>query len=148
MSGTSAFLRRICWAMSDCKTSISTPFNFQVCEFESLIRGQEKFLLTEELVNSFLFISFLSESIYRVGFCSTSYIGSSRFATAGVFKYLFLLYTEAAEAGTRTIAPYQDEWLMTGGVYTFKSFNPFSDASTSLLRCQVFLFKKSNQILI
>ena len=40
--------------------SVCTPSNIKVCEFESLIRGQDKFLSNTEcaLANSFLFVLF------------------------------------------------------------------------------------------
>ena len=61
MSGTSASLRRSCGAKSDRKIPVSTPSKIKNCEFESLIRGKDKNLSTEEsaLQNNHLFISFL-----------------------------------------------------------------------------------------
>ena len=55
--------------LSKVRQAISTP-SIKVCEFESLIRGQDKILSTIEsaLENNFLLISFLSESIWYVGF--------------------------------------------------------------------------------
>ena len=71
MSGKSAFLRRSYAEISDRKIPVSTPSKIKVCDFESLIRGQDKILSAKEssLENNFLFISFLSESICYVGFC-------------------------------------------------------------------------------
>ena len=71
----------------------------KVCEFESLIPGEDKILSTKEsaLEINFLFISFLSESIWYVGFYEGRHFGSSCFVTDWVIKLLF--YTEA---GTRT----------------------------------------------
>ena len=67
----------------------------KVCEFESLIRGQDKILSTKKsaLENNFLFISFSSESIRYVGFCEGWYFASSCFATDWVVK--LVLYTDA-----------------------------------------------------
>ena len=96
MSGKSAFFRRKCRVKSEINTPVSTPSKIIVCEFESLIRGQDKILSTKEsaLQNNFLFTSFLSESIWYVGGCSALYFGSYCFVTDTL-----LLYTEA---GTRT----------------------------------------------
>ena len=73
MSGTSAFLRRSCWAKSSRKIPVSTTFKIEVCEFESLIRGQDKFLSTKVSAseNTFLIIS-LSEAVWYVGFCEAT----------------------------------------------------------------------------
>ena len=97
-SGTSVFVQRSCWANFDCNVAASTHSN-EICEFESLIRRQDKNLPTKEsaLANSFLFDSFLSETIWYVEICSTWYFGSSCFVTVWLFK-LFLLSTEP---GTR-----------------------------------------------
>ena len=65
MSGIAAFLQRSCWAQSNRQTPVSTPSKIKVCEFESLIRGQDKILSTKEsaLENNLFLLSFLSESI-------------------------------------------------------------------------------------
>ena len=99
ISGTSAFLRRNCWANSDWKIPVSTPSKNKVCEFESLIRGRDKILSTNEsaLEKNFLFISFLSESTWYVGFCESWYFGNSWFVTDWAIKLLWY-----KEAGTRT----------------------------------------------
>ena len=144
MSGTSALLRPSCSTKSDIKTPVSAPSNIKVCKFQSLKRGQDKSLSSKDLLwqTLFLFVSFLGESIWYVGFRSTWYFGSSRYVTAWVFKFFLLLYTEA---GTRKkTAPFQDKWLMTEGLVTFMSCNTFSDARTSLLCFKVILSRHSN----
>ena len=97
MSGTYTFFRRKCRIKSEINTPVSTPSKIIVCEFESLMREQDKILSIRgsALENNFLFISFLSESIWYVGGCSAFYFGSSCFVT----DFALLLYTEA---GTRT----------------------------------------------
>ena len=143
MSGTSAFLRRSCWAKSVRKSPVSTPSRIKVCEIDSLIRGQDKILSTKEsaLENNFLFVSFLSESILYLGFCEGWYFGSSCFVTDWVIK---LFCTQKQERGQT--GPYQDKWLMTGGVITLMSCNPLSDARMSLLCFQVVRFRDNSQI--
>ena len=95
--GTSAFLQRTGWAKFGGKLPASTPSNNIVCDFESLIRGQEKILSTKQsgLANSSMFVCLLRKSYCYVGFRSVSCFGSSRFVTAWVFKLSLLLYTEA-----------------------------------------------------
>ena len=45
--GTSAILRRSCWAKSKRKIPVSTPSKNKVCDFESLICGPDKILSTK-----------------------------------------------------------------------------------------------------
>ena len=99
MSGTSAFFRRKCRIKSEINTPVSTPSKIIVCEFESLMREQDKILSIREsaLPKCFLLMSLFRESIWNVGGCSALYFGSSCFVTDYVVT--LLLYTEA---GTRT----------------------------------------------
>ena len=99
MSGMSAFFRRKCRVKPDLNTPVSTPSKTIVCEFESLMREQDKILSIRlsALPNSFLLMSFFEESICYVGGCSALYFGSSCFVRDCVVT--LLLYTEA---GTRT----------------------------------------------
>ena len=93
------FFQRKCRVKSEIKTPVSTPSKIIVCEFESLMREQDKILSIREsaLPNSFLLMSFFRESNWYVGGCSALYFGSSCFVTDCVVTILF--YTEA---GTRT----------------------------------------------
>ena len=99
MSGTSAFFRRKCRVKSEIKTPVSTPSKIIVCEFESLMRDQDKILSIRESAspNRFLLMSLFIESIGYVGGCSALYFRSSCFVTDCVVT--LLLYREA---GTRT----------------------------------------------
>ena len=69
MSGTSAFFRRKCRVKSENKTPVSTLSKIYVCEFESLMREQDKILSisVSALPNSFLLMSLCRESIWYVG---------------------------------------------------------------------------------
>ena len=64
---------------SEINTPVSTPSKIIVCEFESLMREQDKILSISESVHSFLLISLFRESIWYVGGCSVLYFGSSCF---------------------------------------------------------------------
>ena len=72
MSGTSAFFRRKCRVKSEINTPVSTPSKIIVCEFENLMREQDKILSirVSALPNSFLLMSLFRESIWYVGGCS------------------------------------------------------------------------------
>ena len=142
MTETSAFLRRSCWAKSNRKFPVSKPSKIKVCEFESFIRGQDKNLSTKEsaLEKEFLFISFLSESIWYVGFCGGWYFWRSCFVTDWVIEHL--LYTEA---GTRQTVPYQDKWIMKKGEITLMSCKSLSDAGMSPLCFQVERFRDNTR---
>ena len=100
----SAFLQLICWAKSNKEFPVSTPYKINVRDFESLIRGQDKILSTKDsaLENQILFISFLSESTWHVGFCEGWYFGSLCFVTEWVIK--LLLYTEAETSTNYSIS--------------------------------------------
>ena len=106
MSGTSAFFRRKCRVTSENNTPVSTPSKNIVCDFESLMREQDKILSIREsaLPKSFLLRSLFRESIWYVGGCSALYFGSSCFVTDCAVTLLL-----NTEAGTRTeqTAPYQ-----------------------------------------
>ena len=106
MSGTSAFFRRKCRIKSEINTPVSTPSKINVCEFESLMREEDKILSVRvsALPNSFLLMSLFRESIWYVGGSSALYFGNSCFVTVCVVT--LLLYTEA---GTEQMAPYQDK---------------------------------------
>ena len=69
MSGMSAFFRRKCRVKSEIKTPVSTPSKIIVCEFESLMREQDRILSIREsaLRNSFLLMSLFMESFWYVG---------------------------------------------------------------------------------
>ena len=56
MSGTSAFFRRKCRVKSEITTPVSAPSKIIVCQFESLMREQDKILLFKgfALPNNFL----------------------------------------------------------------------------------------------
>ena len=99
MSGTSTILRRKCRVKSENNTPVSTPSKIIVCEFEIMMREQDKILSirVSALQNCFLLMSFFRESIQHVGGSSSFYFGTSCFVTACVVT--FLSYTEA---GTRT----------------------------------------------
>ena len=142
ISGTSAVLGCSCWAKSDKKIPVSTPSKIEVWEFESLIRGQDKILYTKEsaLANYFLPSSFLSESIWCVGFCEGWYFGSSRFVTDWVIK--LLLYTEA---GMKTNFSISEELVDHGGVINFVGCKLFLDARMSLLWFEVVRFRDRSQ---
>ena len=105
--------------MVEKKNPVSTPSKFKVCEFESLIRGQDNNLSTKvsALANIFLFISFLSESISYVGFCKSWYLGISCFVDDWVVSKSFCTQKQDRVQ----TAPFQDKFLMTGGVITFMS---------------------------
>ena len=64
MSGTSAFFRRKCRVKSEINTPVSTPSKILVCEFESLMREQDKILSirVSALPNSFLLMSLSLEN--------------------------------------------------------------------------------------
>ena len=113
----SAFLRWCCWTRSDSNTPVSRISNIKVCEFESLIRGQDKILLTKEsaLAKSFLLKSLVSESIWYVGFCSVWYFGRSCLITVWEFN-LLLLYTDG---GTRTNCSLSRQMVNDGRSHEF-----------------------------
>ena len=142
MSGTSAFLQRSCWAKTNAKTPVSAPSKSKVCEFESLIGGQDKVLSTKgsALENNFLFISFLSEPPWYVGSCEGWYSGSSCLVADWVIK---LCCTQKQKRWQT--ASYHDKWFMKGGVFALKSCKPFSEASMSSLCFQVVLFRDNSQ---
>ena len=131
-----------CLRFYDRKNPVSKPSKIKVCEIESLIRGQDKILSTKESVleNNSLFISFLGESIWYVGFCEGWYFGSSCFVTDWVFEFCC---TQKKERGR--IAPYQGKLLITGWVLTLMSCKPLSDARMSLLRFQVVRFRDNTR---
>ena len=106
MSGTTTFFQRKCRVKSETDTPVSTPSEIIACEFESLMREQDKILSIRgsALPNSFLLMSLFRKSIWNVGGCSVLYFGSSGLVKDCVGT--LLLYTEA---GTRTCAPYQDK---------------------------------------
>ena len=97
MSGTSAFCRRKCRVKSEIKTPVSTLSKVIVCEFESLMREQDKILSirVSALANSFLLR--FRESIWYVGDHSAVYFESYCFVTDCVVTLLLYI-----EAGTRT----------------------------------------------
>ena len=138
MSGTSPFLRRSCWAKSDNKTLVSTPPNIEVCDFESVMRGQDKVLSTKEsaLANSFCFSCF-SDSIWCIGFYSAQYFASSCFVTAGVFKFSLLLNTDA---GTRTNCSVSSQNVNDKRVIALMSCMTFSRSRKSLFCFKVIRF--------
>ena len=92
-----------------------------------------------------LCLFFLCESIWYVGFCSAEYFGSSCFVTTWVFKTLFLLLLLHKETGRKQAPPHQDKWLMTRGVLTFLSCDPFRDDRMSLRCFQVTLLGECNR---
>ena len=87
----------------------------------------------------FLFISFLSESIWYVGSCEVWYFGSSCFVT--VWVIILLLHREAE---MRTNCSITRQTLMMGGEITLMSCNPLSDARMSLFCFQVVLFRDNS----
>ena len=139
MSGTSAFFRRKCRVKCEINTPVSTPSKIIVCEFESLMREQDKILSisVSALPNSFLFMSLFRESIWYVGGCSALYFGSSCFV---IDCAAHSCYTQ--KLGHEQAAPYQDKWLRKGGEMTAISCNPFSDDRTFLLCFQVVPFMR------
>ena len=120
MSGTSAFFRRKCAVKFEINTPVSTPSKLIVCEFEGLMREQDKILFfsVSALPNSFLLR--FREPICYVGGCSAFYFGSSCFVTDCAVT--LLLYTEA---GTRTKCSISRQILLTGGETTAISCNLF-----------------------
>ena len=138
----SASLRRSYWAKSDRKIPVSTPSKIKLCEFESLIRGQDKTLSTKvsAFENNFLFIPFLSQSIWYVRFCEGWYYENSCFVIDWVIKLCCTQKQERGQSG-----PYQDKWLMTGGLITLMSCNPLLDARMSLHCFQVVRFKDNSR---
>ena len=93
MSGTSAFFRRKCRVKSEINTPVSTPSKIIVCEFESLMREQDKIysIRGSALPNNFLLR--FRDSICYVGGCSALNFGSSCFVTDCTVT--LVLYTEA-----------------------------------------------------
>ena len=142
MSGTSAFLRRSCWAKSNRNIPVSSPSKTKVCEFESLMRGQDRILSSKvsALENNFLFISFLSELIRYVGFCEGWYFGSSCFVTDWVMK---ICCRQKQEQGQT--AAHLEKLLLTRGKITLQSFRLFLDARLSPLCFQVVRFRDNSQ---
>ena len=142
MSGTSAFLRRSCWPKSANEIPASTPCSIKICQFDSKKRGQDKkiwWVKESALANNCLFFNFMSEPVWYSALCIDWYFGSSCFLTNWVFK--LLLYTEA---GTETNCSLSRQMVNHGGVITFMSCNPFSDARKSLLCSQEILLAQSN----
>ena len=136
MSGTSPFLRRISWANSDRKIPICTPSKIKVCEFERLIREQDKILSTKEsaLENNFLFISFLTESIWYVGFREGWCFGSSCFVADWLIK--LLVYTEA---GTRTNCCISRQMVNDSRSNNFIECKPLSDARSLFFASKLYV---------
>ena len=147
MSRTSAFLRRICSAKYDNKTQVFTSMNIKVCEFESLIRGQDKLLLTKEsaLANSFLFISFFQRIKLVCGIVLSLILW--KFLHCNCLSIQTIVFVVSRSTDEQT-APHGDKTLRMGGVISFIRFNPFSDFPASLLCFQVILFRETNPISI
>ena len=144
MSGTSAFLRRSCWAKYG--KGLQFPHNpiWKSAILRNWYEDQKNFVDWRVCFGKqFLIISLLSESIWYMGFRSTWYFGSSFFVTAWVFK--FCCCTQKHEREQTAI--HQEKWIMTGGVTTFTHCRFLSDARPSLLCFQVILFRRSNRSL-
>ena len=108
------------------------------------MREQDKTLsiLVSDLPNSFLLMSLFRESKWYVGGCSALYFGSSCFVRNFVVT---LLWVCTQKLGQEQTAPCQDKWLMTGGVMTANSCQPFSDDRTFPICFQIVLFSDSSQ---
>ena len=136
MSGTTAFLRRSCWAKSNRKNPVSTPSKLKFVNLRAWNVDKTKFCQPKNLLWEIIFFtSFLSESIWYVWFSEGKYFGSSCFVTDQLIK--LLLYTEA---GTRRNCSKSKHAVNDGGVITLMSCKPFSEARMSLLCFQVVRF--------
>ena len=99
-------------------------------------------LLEFSLANKFLSISFLNDYLWYVGFCKHRYFG--RFCLKADW---LVISCWTQKHGREQTAPCQDKWLMIGGVVTFMSCKPISDARRSVKCLQTVLSKKKCWIL-
>ena len=112
MSGTSAFFWHSCSAESDTNDPVSTSSHIKVCDFETLIRGQDKKLSTKEprLANKFSLLSFFNESI---GTWVFAHLDTSEVSVLSRADFLSPCCCTQKQGREKT-APNQNKCLMTG----------------------------------
>ena len=89
--------------------------------------------------NRFLFISFISESVWYVGFYKIDTLELPALQLTGFWNSWCIDKEEREQT-----APCQDRVLMTEEKMTFISCKPFSESTTSLLCFQVISFRENH----